>query len=39
MFLESSEIKSKILISAQEVDKDYRRYIERMVKDVNQINH
>ena len=39
MFLESSEIKSKILISAQEVDKDYRKYIERMVKDVNQINH
>ncbi|MDW0240961.1 MAG: NAD(P)-binding domain-containing protein [Nitrososphaeraceae archaeon] len=39
MFLESSEIKSKILISAQEVDKDYRKYIERMLKDVNQINH
>ena len=39
MFLESSEIKSKILISAQEVDKDYRKYIERMIKDVNQINH
>jgi len=39
MFLESSEIKSKILISAQEVDKDYRKYVERMVKDVNQINH
>ena len=39
MFLESSEIKSMILISAQEVDKDYRKYIERMVKDVNQINH
>lgn len=39
MFLESSEIKSKILISAQEVDKDYRKYIERMVRDVNQINH
>jgi hypothetical protein len=27
------------LISAQEVDKDYRKYIERMIKDVNQINH
>jgi UDP-N-acetyl-D-mannosaminuronic acid dehydrogenase len=39
MFLESSEIKSKILISAQEVDKDYRKYIERMVRDVNQLNH
>jgi len=39
MFLESSEIKSKILISAQEVDKDYRKYIDRMLKGVNQINH
>jgi len=38
MFLESSEIKSKILIAAQEVDKDYRKYIERMVKDINKIN-
>jgi UDP-N-acetyl-D-mannosaminuronic acid dehydrogenase len=37
MFLESSEIKSKILIAAQEVDKDYRRYIEGMIKD-KQIN-
>lgn len=32
MFLESSEIKSKILVSAQEVDKDYRKYIEGLVK-------
>ena len=39
MFLESSEIKSKILMSAQEVDKDYRKYIEGLVKDVNKINH
>ncbi len=39
MFLESSEIKSKILIAAQEVDKDYRKYIQGMVKDVNQVNH
>jgi len=38
MFLESSEIKSKILIAAQEVDKNYRKYIEGMVKDINQIN-
>jgi UDP-N-acetyl-D-mannosaminuronic acid dehydrogenase len=37
MFLESSEIKSKILIAAQEVDKDYRKYIEGMIKD-KQIN-
>jgi hypothetical protein len=39
MFLESSEIKSKILIAAQEVDKDYRKYIQGMVKDMNQVNH
>ena len=39
MFLESSEIKSKILIAAQEVDKNYRKYIEEMVKDLRQINH
>ena len=39
MFLESSEIKSKILIAAQEVDKNYRKYIEGMVKDLKQINH
>jgi UDP-N-acetyl-D-mannosaminuronic acid dehydrogenase len=39
MFLESSEIKSKILIAAQEVDKNYRKYIEEMVKDLKQINH
>lgn len=39
MFLESSEIKSKILIAAQEVDKDYRKYIEGIVKDINRINH
>jgi len=38
MFLESSEIKSKILIAAQEVDKNYRKYIEGLVKDINQIN-
>jgi UDP-N-acetyl-D-mannosaminuronic acid dehydrogenase len=38
MFLESSEIKSKILIAAQEVDKDYRKYIEGIVKDINQRN-
>jgi UDP-N-acetyl-D-mannosaminuronate dehydrogenase len=38
MFLESSEIKSKILIAAQEVDKDYRKYIEGMIKDINHIN-
>lgn len=38
MFLESSEIKSKILIAAQEVDKDYRKYIQGMVKDMNQVN-
>jgi UDP-N-acetyl-D-mannosaminuronic acid dehydrogenase len=38
MFLESSEIKSKILIAAQEVDKNYRKYIEGMVKDLKQIN-
>ncbi len=37
MFLESSEIKSKILMAAQEVDKDYRKYIEGMIKD-KQIN-
>jgi len=37
MFLESSEIKSKILIAAQEVDKDYRKYIEGIIKD-KQIN-
>lgn len=39
MFLESSEIKSKILIAAQEVDKNYRKYIEGMIKDLKQINH
>jgi nucleotide sugar dehydrogenase len=39
MFLESSEIKSKILIAAQEVDKNYRKYIEAMIKDLKQINH
>ena len=39
MFLESSEIKSKILIAAQEVDKNYRKYIEEMVKDLKQRNH
>jgi nucleotide sugar dehydrogenase len=39
MFLESWEIKSKILIAAQEVDKNYRKYIEEMVKDLRQINH
>lgn len=39
MFLESSEIKSKILIAAQDVDKDYKKYIEGMLKDVNRINH
>jgi hypothetical protein len=39
MFLESSEIKSKILIAAQDVDKDYRKYIEGMVKDIRRIDH
>lgn len=39
MFLESSEIKSKILIAAQEVDKNYRKYIEGMVKDLKQIKY
>jgi UDP-N-acetyl-D-mannosaminuronate dehydrogenase len=39
MFLESSEIKSKILIAAQEVDKNYRKYIEGMVKDLKQIRY
>jgi UDP-N-acetyl-D-mannosaminuronic acid dehydrogenase len=39
MFLESSEIKSKILIAAQEVDKNYRKYIEGMIKDLKQRNH
>ncbi len=39
MFLETSEIKSKILIAAQEVDKNYRKYIEGMIKDLKQINH
>jgi UDP-N-acetyl-D-mannosaminuronic acid dehydrogenase len=39
MFLESSEIKSKIMIAAQEVDKDYRKYIGEWVKDRSQINH
>ena len=38
MFLESSEIKSKILIAAQEVDKDYRKYIQGMIKDMNKLN-
>lgn len=39
MFLETSEIKSKILIAAQEVDKNYRKYIEGMIKDLRQRNH
>jgi nucleotide sugar dehydrogenase len=39
MFLETSEIKSKILIAAQEVDKNYRKYIEGMVKDLKQIKY